>query len=68
MAQRPTVTQMSRKFKSHAFTQKMSGKKKTVKIINVNENYYKQNSHDNKKISQQLASLLQAGEFDYSAA
>ena len=45
----------------------MSGKK-TVKIINVNENYYKQNSHDNKKISQQLASLLQEGEFDYSAA
>ena len=37
-------------------TYKKNKGKKTIKIIHVNENYYKQNSHDNKKIPLQLAS------------
>ena len=36
-------------------TYKKNKGKKTIKIIHVNENYYKQNSHDNKKIPLQLA-------------
>ena len=39
-------------------TYKKNKGKKTIKIIHVNENYYKQNSHDNKKIPLQLRGEL----------